>query len=839
MRTLAPCLALFAAVGLTAPRTLGASEVATEASSLEHALSVRISGQTVEANACRARAGCRAETGARFPIPNDADASAGRLAAVELENGRNVVLVDVPLREGVGHWILVLSATPKTTAPKATKTLVGRVDDWQGLEGERHAKVLLADRLPTGTRLRIGDRYENADLCGRPTAWKVAELDPNDMLWNDAPAVSLSDDERSRATPIEALASDEPWPTGSLRVLEGKVASSAASRNRAGATDGDLTTRWAEGRRGEGAGEFLVMSASADVAIDAFDFVLRRADAPATDAIPRRLFVATRSDVFAVTIPEAATTAAPETVFTAKLPASIQTDCVALVLDETHTHGGDARAGVVEMRAHTPFDGQPLEEVVKALDDPARADAVVGLLERNGDRGVEAIVAAYPTLSRDGRRRALDAASGGSPAATAAFYVALVLGLGAGPEFDPALDPTAKIARDRLRANRSSARTALVSAIARTPPSVERVWAARELADIAPEAAIGAILDVLADGSTAPQRPGGQDDVRRGLRASLARAANHERDRARRAVDRALSPDSFGERSLVEKIDLLRAIGPGLGRHADASAALAATLQQDASFRTKYLLLEPAAVLATEGDAQAVSLLRRSLTDESAHLRARAAEVSGPVGVLAGELGTALGDESPRVRRAALAAMTEGGAAMTATVEQEVLRLLQRDRWTFVREEAANALSRRPPSPATDRALIATLGDAPKGVRVAALRALGRRGSTSTAGAILELADAPNESVYVRTAAIRALSDLCHRDAVPFLYKLALRAGYQQLPYDQPLGMAALSALDHIRPADMKERLAPLLARNKIVPPQVRAIARGVLARRAKGCQAR
>ena len=54
-------------------------------------------------------------------------------------------------------------------------------------------------------------------------------------------------------------------------VLEGKIASSAASRNRAGATDGDLTTRWAEGREGDGAGEFLVLSSSNDVAIAAFE----------------------------------------------------------------------------------------------------------------------------------------------------------------------------------------------------------------------------------------------------------------------------------------------------------------------------------------------------------------------------------------------------------------------------------------------------------------------------------------------------------------------------------------------------------------------------------------
>ena len=760
------------------------------------------------------------------------------MEAVELESGRNVAIVSVPLRSGVGRWVLVVSASAKKDAPAAGKKFAGRVENWEGLEGERHAHVLLADRLPTGVRLRVGERYENADVCGRPSAWKIQELDPNDMLWDDGPAVSLSDGEKAQATPLEATPSGEPWPAETLRVLEGKIASSAASRNRAGATDGDLTTRWAEGREGDGAGEFLVLSSSNDVAIAAFDFVLRRAGAPKTDAIPKRVFIATRDRVFAVTLPEVAATAAPGTVFTATLPNPITADCVALVLDQAHPHAESPQTGVVEVKAHTAFDGQSIEQVVGALDDPAKAEAVAGLLERNGDRGVQAIVAAYPNLSRDGRRRALDAVSGGSPGATASFYVALVLGLGAGPDFDPALDPTAKIARDRLRANRSSARRALLEAVADTPPTIERVWAARELADMAPDAAIGAILDVLADGASAPEQPGGQDDIRRGLRASLARAANHERDRAQRAVDEALAPDAFAKRSLVERIDLLRAIGPSLGRHRDAAAALAETLRGDGSFRTKYLLLEPAAVLAAEGDPDATTLLRRALASDSTPLRARAAEVSGHVVALAGALGAALDDASPRVRRAALAAMTVGADAMTPAVEQQVLRLLERDRWTFVREEAAHALSRRPPSPATDRALVATLEDAPKGVRVAALRALGRRGSVSAAGAIVGLADAANESVYVRTAAIRALSDLCHRGAVPLLYKLALRAGYQQLPYDQPLGMAALAALDHIRPDDLSERLAPLLARNKIVPPQVRAIARGVLTNDAQACVA-
>jgi hypothetical protein len=830
--------ALFVTLGIAEARA--DTEVALPGSSLEHALSVRVVAdqRTVYAQSCRSATDCRAENGKSYTIPAEVDAARASVEAIELESGRQVALVSAPAESGKGRWILLLTASKKDQTPTASKSLVGMIEQPKDLEGERHWRVLLRDARATGTALSVGTRYEHADVCGRPSTMKVSALGAYDLLWKNAPTVSLSSTERNDAPELTATKSGTPWPAEAPRLLYGKLASSAVGKVQSALTDGDLTTRWAEGRKGAGEGEFLVMTGSDDVSVSALDFVLRPSggtgEAP-SPAIPRRIFVATRNEVFSVRFPDDAANAEPGTVFTVQLPETVRSDCFAVVLDEAAVEDDAVQIGIVEMRARTLFEGQSISDLVAALDDPDTADAAAALLVRNEDRAVEAIMSAYDGLSRDGRHRAMDVMGAGSCTAAAPFYVDRILGRGVEGDFDPALDPTAKLARDRLRRCRSSASKALADAVRRLPPGRERVWAARDLAGIAPAAAIGVILDVLADGSTAPAEPGGQDDVRRGLRASLATAARHKR--AQRAVDEALAPKAFGGRSLVEKIDLLRAIGPGLAEHPDASMALRNTLQQDESFRTRYLLLEPASVLARKNDPQATAFLRRSLTArDNPHLRARAAEVSGGVDPLFSELSAALRDASPRVRRAALAAMTVGAEAVTPAVESEVLRLLRTDRWTFVRQEAARALARRPPSPSTDAALVATLEDAPNRVRVAALRALGERGSVSAAPAIQALADTANEKVFVRTAAIKALGDLCHRESVPFLYKLALRAGYQQLPYDQPLGLAALSALDRVRPPDMRKQLQPLLARNRIVPSQIRAIAKGILARRAEGC---
>jgi HEAT repeat protein len=104
---------------------------------------------------------------------------------------------------------------------------------------------------------------------------------------------------------------------------------------------------------------------------------------------------------------------------------------------------------------------------------------------------------------------------------------------------------------------------------------------------------------------------------------------------------------------------------------------------------------------------------------------------------------------------------------------------------------------------------------------------MGTRKSHIAAQSIYDVADDPRQHPSVRHAALAALAAMCRKDAVPLLYKMALRAGPAIFPTDRDLGLAALRALSEIGPDDLAERLAPLLAPE--TPHTVRALAKRAL----------
>jgi HEAT repeat protein len=387
-------------------------------------------------------------------------------------------------------------------------------------------------------------------------------------------------------------------------------------------------------------------------------------------------------------------------------------------------------------------------------------------------------------------------------------------------EFEPETDPVVRRARDRLRTCRQAAALVLAEVL-RTAKGKPQVFAARELALLAPRDAIPTIVALL-DAADA--------DMRRGLRRALAAAAGSPR--AKGAVEAELSGDRFSKRPLRTQIDLLRSLGDGLAGFAGAGAALNRTATSDTTFRSRYLLLGPAACLAAARDPAATAWLKRAIEqDESHHIRAEAARRAGGVAALAPSLSHALQDSQPRVRQGALEALAETGKHADGRAEARAVKLLQGDPWTFVRVEAAHALGGRPRNEAGDRALMNAMEDESPHVRRALLRALGQRKSHIAAQLIHDVANNAKEKQSVRIAAIVALGELCRKDAAPLLYKLALRAGFAQLPYDQPLGLAALAALGDIKPPGLAKQLAPLLGNDKRVPRLVRLIARDVVTR--------
>lgn len=821
------------ALGMSLPAAASGAAAIVPGSSTQHALAVTVHGENVVARACRAGASCSAAGGEAFAIPAEGSPDKATVETIALAGDKGIAVVQVPLKTG-GSWVLLLAASAAADAPAVQKKLSGALDVPRGnIDGERYRRVLLREKTAQGTRLVVGKRYENATVCGRPATLAAQELDPADMTWRATHARSLSAKARAAATAITATRASTALDTGLPSLLTATVASSAVGQSRSGMTDGDLATRWAEKRPGAGEGELISMNGSEEVAITGFDVVLRpTGDGAARAAAPRTFFIATQNDLFHITLPEDAALAEPGQTYQIVLPQRIKSDCVAVVLDEGYVDGERDEIGFAELRARTELDGKTHAELAELLrGDSPHADAARAILVRSGKPAILAVMAAYDELDRLGKARAVEVVESGSCSETSRFYVDRLLGRGLDLKaFEPELDPLAQRARTQLRGCRSAATEALTKAMRDEAPGKRRIVAARELADVAPVAAIDAILGVLADGSTAPTKSGADDAVRRGLRGALAIAVKHKR--AERVVRERLAPASFAKLSLVEKIDLLRALGPRLTELLPVAApAFGGLLDASATFRTQYLLLPPAAHLAGAGDESALAFLDRSLTQaKSPHIRARAAAVSGAIPALASAIAKALGDASPRVREAALAGLT-GAGKLPANTEPRVIALLAGDKWTFVRIGAAQALTQQPAGGPADTALVAALDDTSNLVRTAVLRALGDKKTVAAGAPIHDIADNPREPVGVRAAAVAALGSLCRSESNELLYKLALRAGYQQLPYDQPLGLAALAALGEIKPPDIAERLAPLLAKGGQVPRQIRSITRDVLSR--------
>ncbi|MEO7331052.1 MAG: HEAT repeat domain-containing protein, partial [Minicystis sp.] len=536
-----------------------------------------------------------------------------------------------------------------------------------------------------------------------------------------------------------------------------------------------------------------------------------------------------------------------------KLPEEIHASCVAVVLGEAfagkapRTDKDDAAAAklprvtLAEIEAHSAFDGATMEGLVGALaggGDHARGAAA--LLARGGSPAIQALVAGFSRLDDDGKRLAEGVIDGAPCGDQVPFFAARVAALSAvakpapaqtpapgappGPRIAPRSDedPDRAHARDRLRRCGRASASALADLVRAGTPEV-RVLAADELALVAPAEAVPVLLDALALASA-------DDGLRRDLRAALARAAKspHALGALRDEVEEA----RFKARPETVALDLLRAAGPALGSIDGAAKAFAFLATPQASFRSRYLLQAPAAALAQSGDAGAEAFLRASLRKDAApEVRARAAEVAGKVRALGDELGAAVDDPEPRVRKAAIDAAIEaleGGLAAPAGLAASLTRRLTTDEWTFVRAGAARALGALPAGDIVDGALVKALADLAPDVRGRAIEALGAHQATRYADAIRERADLADELPEVRARAIFALASLCDRRSLDDWTKRAERSKAPLDELDRRLGAASIAALGRVHPADLDARLAPLLAKDS--PPMVREMARSALA---------
>ncbi|WP_437652697.1 HEAT repeat domain-containing protein [Sorangium sp. So ce1182] len=822
----------------------------------QQALAVRIDAGGITARACPAAAACAPDGGKVLAVaPEVAPLLGGaRVVPVTLADGKRLAKIEAPvaatpagaaataLGAGGGSWVMLLAAP---LVGKGTEPIV-LWSGWTGVStgehGEGRSDAVVVEPLGSGSRVLVGQLRDDVTICGRPALVGASEVDPRTMtLLKGASFQNLPLEERRAASKVAAERREADAAAPAFRLLRPTAASSAVGKRFAEIADGDPKTAWSEGKVGAGRGEFVSLSSADEVGITGLGLRIKPTEVVEGGAAPRTLFVATPERLFQVSLPEDAWL--KETAgYEVKLPEEIRASCIAVVLDDAYAPRGapagagdrgapsapEVRVTIAEITARTAFDGQGPAALVGALAGGGeRARAAAALLARSGPEAVEAAIAGYDKLDPAGRQLAAGVIDTAPCAVQIPFFTArLASGAAAAPPrrasraAPPEPDPELHHARDRIRRCGRAAAPALAE-IVKGGAAAARVAAARELALVAPAEAIPALLDALA---------GARGATRRELRAALALAARSER--AADVVEEEVQLDRLRARPEEAQLDLLRALGPSLGRVKGGGAAFQALASAaSAPFERRYLLQAPAAALARAGEAPAEAYLRASLRkDADAHVRLRAAEVAADVPALAPDLLAAASDPEVRVREAAIVALSRAasaGAKLPAGAPAALAARLASDPWTFIRGSAALAIGAMPAAPAGDRALVGALADSSPEVRRSALDGLGAHRAVAHIEAVRDRAEDKEEDVEVRARAILALGAMCDASSVDLWTRLALRAKAPMGERDQRLGSAALAALGAVHPADLPARLKPLL--DKDTPHGLRETARAAL----------
>jgi HEAT repeat protein len=750
------------------------------------------------------RAPCPIDNGRVVSLPPEARANAkqARLSVVGIGQQRRAIHVLIPLARGLSDFEVVSVAPLGAGEPQVLfEGVTGLV---QGEHGERRGPMVLVTPEAGGEhRIVVGEQREDLMLCGRPAILSPRMLLAADLKLHPAKVQRLSAEHRAGAVRVTAeRRADSTQQTPAYPVLRAVVATSAIG-NPAALTDGNPATSWAENRGGSGRGEFVLMKAPPELPLTGFEVVARPSgEVPANAVSPREFYLATNKLVFHVTLPEDAWKT-PGASFVVRLPEPVSTDCVALVTDTAYDEGRDAHVTFAELRAQTEFDATAVEGLVGALAGGGeRAQAAASALSALGAAGFKAVAEAYSRLDEGGQRVALDMLDAAPCDISAPIFTRALMS----PHRAHRIHASARI----LRCGAAAA-AALEEALRSEPRRAHPLFAS-QLSLIAPDRAVRAIVPTLDDKDK---------ERRRLLRVALGRAVQApEADVAIRETLRGatLAP--------VAAIDLLRALGNRIPTFAvEASPVLARLTGQQATFRTKFLLLEPAARLAAR-DASARRFVEDSLwRDRDPHLRGQAARVVTDAQQFRAPLLRAVEDPQVRVREAAVETL---GAARASYAAPALARRLEADPWPLVRAASANALAQLGPDGAVDSALASALEDPSAHVRRPVLLALGERRARRHAEDVRDRLDDRDEDSAVRAAAASALGSMCDTGSLTELTRYArLLADPTALQEQRVIGTAALGALARLRPADLKQRVAPLL--DVRVPMPVRQAAQAAL----------
>lgn len=780
--------ALFALVFLLlsglSTQAFAQARIDAPASPTQRALGVVFEADRVVAAAC-ARPPCAARGAFDLALGPEVMALSGnaQLMLVRVAVDRRVVVLRFPEPDRARAYEIVVAAPPAGDRPLVVfRGWTGLVE---GVEGEREGpKLVISEPDAHGVRrIVVGRRYEAFDLCGREVLVGPRVLEPASLSLKPATMQQLSAAERNAAKVALVTEASENEPPLGGSWLRATAASSALGAPSA-LTDGDPDTSWSEDRGGDGRGEFVVMKGPREVRLRALELVVRPPSASIEHgAAPGRLFVATTAGVLVAELPADAWQR-PGARFRVAFPEPVASSCWAIVLDEAPGVPGGARVTLSEVRAVPAVDLAPAELVQRLGRGGQEARMAVEMLAALGVPGFDAVVAAFAGLSGSAKLAAFDVLSR-APCSVGAPVYARSLGAARG-----SLETQA---RDRLRRCGSEGVEALASSAETGADATSIEAMLSELVELAPSRAVALIGRGLDDPDVAH---------RRRLRALLARAAREPRARAAAAA-------LLGASSPRVVVDVLRALSPNLtALEPQASAALARLFSGEASFRTRYLTLEPLAALAA-ADAAARERLRAALATGDSRLRARAAQLVREPAEFRADLLRALSDPAVRVRQASAVALGRPGADFAA---RALIDRLERDEWPLVRAAAAASLGAFKHDEAIDEALVSALDDPSPHVRAPAATALGKRRALAELQHVQHRLEDRDEDPRVRAAAARALGRACDASRIDVLTEYARHFAGATSKGELQVARAALDALVALGPPDLKTRLAPLLA---------------------------
>jgi HEAT repeat protein len=763
----------------------------------------------LRALACAAP-GCAVDRGTEIAFPAELRPSIAnaQFSVVGIGDGHRAIVLTVSDAHGAHSWSAVVAAALGAGEPKLIFS--GFTGFTAGEDGMRRGqRVEISGPDENGARrIVIGDIQEELSLCGRPALLAPQLLASSDLKLHPAKVQRLSAEEREHArqvTAVRALA-NEPKATG-VGVLRAVAATSAIGSPSA-LTDGDPETTWAENRGGSGRGEFVLLNAPPEVPITGLDLLVRPPLAKLEHGVaPREFWLAGNHDLVRVTLPEDAWKF-PGAHYSVRLDPPIQGDCLALVTESAFDENAAARVTFAELTARTEFDAASVPALVAALAGGGeRAKAAEAVLRGVGQPGFEAVAQAFDTLDEGGRRLALDLLDQAPCETSLPPYLSA---------FSGSSPAHAIHARDHIRRCGKLAAPFLANAAKHAQGSLQLNL-------------LGELL--LADAAECVDVIVGLLDVdsrwrRASLRIALARAST-----VREARPRVLAVLENPEAKARVLVEVLRALG---GRIAEfqptAGAVLTRLLAPEASFSSRFLLLEPSAELAGSDPAVAAALARALAADSDRHLRAQALTVLKNPSAFASQISLAMSDPDLRVREAAV----RKGAGLPSAWPALTARLTS-DPWPLVRMAAADALAAANGATSTVAALTRAIEDPSPHVRAHVVMALGAHHAVAQLEKIRERLSDEDEYPMVRAAAAQALAALCDAASTDRLSRYAGRlADPMAEPGEHLLGAAALLALGELAPPDLEARLKPLRAKG--APAQVRQAADAVLHRSGGAC---